>query len=151
MKNRKYQIHVNIWEHLVQWFHSDLCPALHTCTPNCLLIIFPGVPPWQHVQNLLPPQSPFSVNGKPSTQLFKSNPEDCPDIFLYFTLTPCMHVNSLQSCLTLCSSMDHSLPGSSIHGIPQARILEWVAMPSSRGSSQPRDQTHISYVSCIGR
>ena len=47
--------------------------------------------------------------------------------------------------------MDCSPPGSSVHGILQARILEWVVMPSSRGSSQPRDRTHISYVSCIGR
>ena len=45
-----------------------------------------------------------------------------------------------QSCLTLCDTMDYSPPGSSIHGILQARILEWVAMLSSRGSSQPRDQ-----------
>ena len=44
-----------------------------------------------------------------------------------------------QSCLTLCDSMDCSLPGSSVHGILQARILEWVAMPFSRGSSQPKD------------
>ena len=44
-----------------------------------------------------------------------------------------------------------SPPGSSVHGIPQARILEWVAMPSSRGSSWSRDQTCISHVSCIGR
>ena len=44
---------------------------------------------------------------------------------------------------------DCSLPGSSVHGILQARILEWVAMPSSRGSSQPRNWTHISCVSCI--
>ena len=43
-----------------------------------------------------------------------------------------------QSCLVLCDPMDYRLPGSSIYGIPQARILEWVAMPSSRGSSQPR-------------
>ena len=43
--------------------------------------------------------------------------------------------------------MDCSLPGSSAHGILQARILEWVAMPFSRGSSRPRDQMHISYVS----
>ena len=42
-------------------------------------------------------------------------------------------------------------PGSSVHGILQTRILEWVAMPSSRGSSQPRDLTCISYVSCIGK
>ena len=57
----------------------------------------------------------------------------------------------LQSCLTLCDPMDCSPPGSSVHGILQARILEWVAMHFSRGSSQPMDRTHISYVSCIGR
>ena len=46
--------------------------------------------------------------------------------------------------------MDCSPPGSSIHGILQSRILEWVAISSSRGSSQPRDRTHIFYISCIG-
>ena len=56
-----------------------------------------------------------------------------------------------QSCPTLCDPMDCSLPGSSVHGILQERILEWVALASSRGSSQPRDQTIISYISCIGR
>ena len=45
----------------------------------------------------------------------------------------------LESCLTLCDLMDCSLPGSSVHRILQARILGWVAMPSSMGSSQPRD------------
>ena len=55
-----------------------------------------------------------------------------------------------QSCPTLCNSMDCSPPGSSVHGILQARILKWVAIPSSRGSSKPRDRTHLSYVSCIG-
>ena len=59
-------------------------------------------------------------------------------------------VKVAQSCPTLCDSMDCSPPGSSVHGLLQARIL-WVAMLSSKGSSQPRDQTHISYVSCIGR
>ena len=44
-----------------------------------------------------------------------------------------------------------SPPGSSVHGILQARTLKWVAMPSSRRSSWPRDRTHISYLSCIGR
>ena len=57
----------------------------------------------------------------------------------------------LQLCPSLCDPMDCSPPGSSVHGILHARILEWVAMPSSRGSSRPRDQTRISYVSCIGR
>ena len=49
-----------------------------------------------------------------------------------------------QSCPTLCSLMDCSPQGSSVHGILQARILEWVAIPFSRGSSQPRDQTWVS-------
>jgi len=47
--------------------------------------------------------------------------------------------------------MDCGPPGSSVHGILQARILEWVAMTSSRGFSLPRDQTHISHTSCIAR
>ena len=47
--------------------------------------------------------------------------------------------------------MGCSLPGSSVHGILQARILEWIAIPFSRGSSLPRDQTCVSYVPCTGR
>ena len=62
-----------------------------------------------------------------------------------------MHAKSLQSCPSLCDLMDHSPLGSSVRGILQAKILKWVAMLSSRGSSSPRDWTHISYVSCIGR
>ena len=56
-----------------------------------------------------------------------------------------------QSCPTLCDPMNHSLPGSSVCGIFQTRVLEWVAMPSSRGSSRLRDGTQVSHVSCIGR
>ena len=52
---------------------------------------------------------------------------------------------------TLCNPMGCSLPGSSVHWISQSRILEWVAISFSRGSSWPRDKTHISCVSCIGR
>ena len=51
-----------------------------------------------------------------------------------------------QSCLTLCDPMDYSPPGSSVHGILQARIVEQVAMPSSRGSYHPRDQTQVSHI-----
>ena len=51
----------------------------------------------------------------------------------------------------LCESMDFSPPGSSVHRISQAKILEWAAISSSRGSSQPRDQTLISYISCTHR
>ena len=56
----------------------------------------------------------------------------------------------LQSCPTLWDSRDCNPLGSYVHGILQARILEWVAISFSRGSSWPRDQTHISYVSCTG-
>ena len=58
---------------------------------------------------------------------------------------------SLQLHLTLCDPMNCSPPGSSARGILQPRILEWVAISSSRGSSQLRDQPHVSYASCIGR
>ena len=51
---------------------------------------------------------------------------------------------SLQSCPTLCDPMGHSPPGSSVHGFLQARVVEGAAVPSSRGSSQPRDQTLVS-------
>ena len=53
----------------------------------------------------------------------------------------CVHAKSLQSYLTLSNLMDCSLPGSSMRGIPQARILEWVAIPFPRGSSRAGDQT----------
>ena len=65
--------------------------------------------------------------------------------------TACVRDKSLQSCLTLCDRMDRSPPGSSVHGILQARILEWVAISSSRGSSPARDWIRVFYVSCIGR
>ena len=54
--------------------------------------------------------------------------------------------SAAQSCPTLCDSVDCSPPGPSVHGILQARILEWAAMPSSRGSSPPREQTQVSSI-----
>ena len=60
-----------------------------------------------------------------------------------------LYAKSLQSSPTLCDPMDCSLPGSSAHGILQARVLEWLATRSSRGSSWPRDQTCGSCSSCI--
>ena len=52
----------------------------------------------------------------------------------------------MQSCLTLCDPRDCSLPGSSVHGILQARILEWVAISFSRGSSWTSDRTQVSFI-----
>ena len=57
-----------------------------------------------------------------------------------------MRAKSRQSCPTLCEPIDCSLPGSSVHEILQARILGWVAMPFSRGSSWLRDQTHVACI-----
>ena len=65
--------------------------------------------------------------------------DDCPS-------SACVRV---QSCPTLCNPIDCSPPGPSVHGILQARIIEWVAMPSCRGSSQPRDGTSVFCISCV--
>ena len=66
-------------------------------------------------------------------------------------MSACVHSKSLQSCLTLWDPTDCIPPGSSVHGILQARILEWVAMLSSRASSQSRNWTHVPYISCVVR
>ena len=58
---------------------------------------------------------------------------------------------SCSSCTQLCNPMDCSLPGFSVHGILQARVLDWIAISSSRRSLWPRDWTCISCISCIGR
>ena len=70
---------------------------------------------------------------------------------LVFILTCVVLIAMLShfSHVWLCEPMDCSLPGSSVHGILQARILEWVAVPSSSPSSWPRDLTHISCSSCF--
>ena len=65
-----------------------------------------------------------------------TNPTPLPQVISVLCLVA-------QSCPTLCAPMDCSLPGSSVHGILQARILEWVAFPFSRGSSQPKDWTQV--------
>ena len=104
-------------------------------------------------------------------QAFPEHPvwDDFPSPCLLFsTSVPCFFFQSVsttylfyyvwkvkalvaQSCLTLYEPMDCSPPGFPVHRVLQARVLEWVAMLSSRGSSWPRDGTHISYASCVGR
>ena len=70
------------------------------------------------------------------------------DVYAVTIVHVCTHA---LSHVWLCGPKDHSLPGSSVHGIFPAWILEWVAIFYSRGSPQFRDWTHISYISCIGR
>ena len=74
-----------------------------------------------------------------SLTVTSSSPKSyCNLLLAYQSVCVCMHA---QSCLTFCNPVDCSPPGSSVHGILQARILEWVAISFSRGSSQPRDRT----------
>ena len=63
----------------------------------------------------------------------------------------CMCAKSLQLCPTLCDPVDSSPPGSSVHGILQARILEWIAISYFKGSAPPRYQTSDIFVFCIVR
>ena len=64
----------------------------------------------------------------------------------YYYWLNSLKVKSLSRVQTLCDSMDYNLPGSSVHGIFQPRVLEWVAISFSRGSSRPRGRTQISHI-----
>ena len=72
------------------------------------------------------------------------------DIFTGWVSITCLESESesevTQSCPTLCHPVDCRPPGSSVHGISQARVLEWAAISFSRGSSQPRDRTQVSFI-----
>ena len=72
----------------------------------------------------------------------------CLKLSFRFPALVCVWCSVVQSCLTLCDPMNRSLPDSFVHGIFQANILEWVAMPSSSRSSWPRDAIPVS---CTGR
>ena len=78
-------------------------------------------------------------------------PKHLLSISCMHALLQCNRTKLLQLCLTRCHPMDCSLPGSSVYGILQVRKLEMIAVPCSRGSSQRRDGSCISYVSCVGR
>ena len=87
---------------------------------------------------------PYPIHTHVCVMILLSNSVLQIEVKNFFTsLLPrvCVHA---QWCLTLCDPMDWSWPGSSVHGIFQARQLEWVAIFYSRGSSQPRDWTHVS-------
>ena len=91
---------------------------------------------------------------KPNQSNFQENVDQMSIKQLVFSILPValgiqlfkvsmrVHAQSLQLCQTLCNPMDCSSPSSSVNGILQLRILQWVALPFSRGSSRPRDQTH---------
>ena len=70
---------------------------------------------------------------------------------MVYSMDTYLRVHVLRHVQFFCNPMDCNLPSSSVHGILQARILEWVAFPFFWGSSLPRNQTSISYVPCSGR
>ena len=81
--------------------------------------------------------------------LFKYYLSNCLKFLLVYQCQLCLSMCFVLSCVQLCDPMDCNLPGSSVDGIYQARILEWIPISFSQGSSQPRDWTRVSYVSCI--
>ena len=144
-----------IWSHSVQFSRSVMsgslkphglqhamlpCPSPtpRTCSNSCL-------PSWwcrpTISSSVIPfscPQSFPTLGSFPMSQFFESGGQSIGPIVKWSEVA--------QSCPTLCDPVDCSLPGSSVHGILQARILEWVAISFSRGSSQPRDQTQVSHI-----
>ena len=127
-------------------------------TPAFLFCIFPGpptpgacpqhhqLPLWTLCSTSRQSPSPSPVSSTPFPSFPPARHTHTvptllrPDLCLFSSV----HAKSLQSCPTLCHPMDCSPPGSSVHGILQERILEGVAILFSRGSSRPRDRTHIS-------
>ena len=91
----------------------------------------------------------YSPGGRKESDTAEHMSHNVLNTFVCLTLEHNVCAWSLESCQTVGDTMDCSPPGSSVHGILQAQILEWVAMPSSRGSSQSRDRTHVSFVFCI--
>ena len=86
----------------------------------------------------------YGICKAPEVHYLVSNPELWHSLCVASFANCCCLVTKL--CLSFCDPVDCSSPCSSVHGISQARILEWVAMPSSRGSSRPRDRTHVSDI-----
>ena len=125
-----------VWSHhppCVHFSESSLCLRdlrLWFSTVICLQKPFPGIAgPRDCLMT-------YSI-----TVIFPQKLTKCPALR---KLSVWLCVLVAQSCLTLCDSMGCSPPGSSVHGILQTRILKWMALPFSRGSSQPRDWIWVS-------
>ena len=98
-----------------------------------------------------PQSKPLGTTVTPALGLIQVAPAllpcSYPSLYISVFIYRCVHA---QLCPTLCKPMDCNPPGSSVHGILQARILEWIAI-SSRVSSQPRDLTCVAWLSSVGR
>ena len=142
-----------VWIFSARWITREGCEELEVTmlVPVCLNA--------HHTTSPILSQSP-PVGAAPSLSLFflglqlqGGSTSLAPSVlrFLYILgdfRCVCMHV---QLYLPLCDPMDCNPPGSSVHGIFQAKILEWIVISYSRGSSQPTDRTHVSCLSCTAR
>ena len=102
-------------------------------------------------RTLVPAHNPPLTSPGDTSFIFQVHPGPLQDIWPRAQAGAGMWARPVAQCLTLCDSLNCNPPGFSVHGICQARILEWVAISCSRGSSQPRDPTHLSFVSRIGK
>ena len=117
-----------------------------SCSMACDILV-----PWPGIEPMSPAlQGRFSTIGPPGKSITNFYNKT---FFKTFTtlMYVCMYAKMLQLCPTLCDSMDCSPPGSSVHGDSPGNNMKRIAMPSSRGSSWPRDWTRVSCVSCIDR
>ena len=131
-----------IWHHLIK-------QSIYICIDPVILFLAKNPKKLLHcfirecIRCLLGAASePFILMGP----LVTLRPSEVPGNLPCTEFVTTMKSEVTQSCTTLCDPMDCSPPGSSIHGILQARILEWVSISFSRGSSQPRDRTQVSRI-----
>ena len=115
------------------YHHTQACPSEEKQINKSSAQILPYMKLTQTTGPTLGGQKP---KGRKNSTFFRER--------IQFSLKPGKCVSAFaQSCPTLCDPMDCSLSGSSVHGIFQVRVLEWIAISFSRGSSQPRDWTQV--------
>ena len=142
------------------WLSGD--PPCSACGhPQAQVVdqVFSEVSGWEKLlsqesgETSLPSQAAPQPTPRCSLSLQPTRPKDLRQILecVFPFCVRFMHAKLIQSCPTLCGPVDCSPPGSSDQGILQARILEWGTIPSSKGSSWPRNRTHLSSISCNGR
>ena len=133
------KINVNYYSYIVLSLSPSLLPSWFS--PKVIALFFHIYQSIKLIQRytkkISSPQPPYSLSSK-----YPVLTGNC----CYSSFCEIKWSEVTQSCPTLCDPMDCSLPGSSLHGILQARVLEWVDISFSRGSFRPRDWT---WVSCI--
>ena len=120
----------------LQWLHRAhkvKCELLPCPAGPCMIWLLPSLQAMRRLTHYA------RSAGQPSFTLDSSCRLSPVSGWLLLIFSACVRAESLQSCLTFCNSMDDSPPGSSVHGTLQARVMKWVAMPSSRGSFWPRE------------